>query len=120
MSRAERLRAWWSHAFAVESAADRAIDEPEQKLIERVADFLVRRGLTAPALMLLEVGRPLNFVGSQLLVFLSPFLSLIFKPEELKRFTRLLARRGSVDALVEAISRRSDRESNRSPAADSR
>ena len=113
MSRVERLRAWWSHAFAVESADDRAIDEPERELIEGVADFLVRRGLTAPAVMVLEVGRPFNFVGSQLLVFFSPFLSLIFNPEELKRFTRLLARRRAVDDLVEAISRRSDRSGDR-------
>ena len=63
--------------------------------------------------MLLEVGRPLNFVGSQLLVFLSPFISLIFNPEELKRFTRLLAKRRAVDALVEAISSRGDRSQNR-------
>ena len=118
MSRVERLRAWWSHAFAVESAADRAIDEPEQELIERVADFLVRRGLTAPAVMLLEVGRPLNFVGSQLLVFLSPFISLIFNSEELKRFTRLLAKRRAVDALVEAISRGGDRYGNRAQGAN--
>ncbi len=118
MSRVERLRAWWSHAFAVEEAADRDIDEPERELIERVADFLGGRGLTAPAVMLLEVGRPLNFVGSQLLLFLSPFISLIFNPDELKRFTRLLAKRRSIDALVEAISSRGGRGWKRDSDAD--
>ena len=120
MSRVERLRAWWSHAFAVEPPADRLIDESEQELIDRVADFLVRRGLAAPAVMLLEVGRPLNFVGSQLLVFLGPFISLIFNPGELKRFTRLLAKRGAIDALVEAISRGGDRHGSRATGAESK
>ena len=115
MFRVERLRAWWSHAFAVEPAADRRIDEAERELIDRVAEFLVRRRLAAPAVMLLETGRPFNFVGSQLLVFLSPFISLIFNPEELKRFTRLLAKRGAIDALVEAISRGGDRDDNLAP-----
>ena len=103
MSRTDRLRRWWSHAFAVESAADRVIDEEERELIARLADFLARRRLTAPALMALEVGRPLNFVGSQLLVFLSPFMTLIFDETELKRCTRLLEKRCSIDALVDAL-----------------
>ena len=103
MSRLERLRIWFAHAFAVESSTNLTIDEAEQKLVDRVADFIVRRRLAAPALMILEVGRPLNFVGSQLLVFLNPFISILFNRQEFQRFTQLLEKRRSIDVIIEAI-----------------
>ena len=33
----------------------------------------VRRGLTTPAILFLETGKPLNFLGSQLLIGLSVY-----------------------------------------------
>ena len=58
------------------------------------------------AVFFLETGRPLNFVGSQLLAFLSPFVTLIFNPSDCERLIRLLDRRESIDLLVTAIEAR--------------
>jgi hypothetical protein len=59
--------------------------------------------MTTPALMVLESGRPLNFLGSQVLAFLSPFLTLVFSREEYERFVDFLEKRGSLPLLIEKI-----------------
>ncbi|MEE2657559.1 MAG: hypothetical protein VX733_03580 [Candidatus Latescibacterota bacterium] len=112
MSRLQRLRNWYGHAFAVDTGGDE-LDEHDRDLVLRLADFIVKRRMSAPALMVLETGRPLNFVGSQALAFLSPFLTLIFHRSDYERFVLLLDRRRSIDFLVDAIvSRENDYSAN--------
>lgn len=101
-----RLRAGWAHAFAVRPDGTGGLSDEERDLVERLAAFVVRRRLTAAAILLLETGRPLNFVGSQLLAFLSPVLTLIFSRPDCERLVRLLDRRASIDHLVTAIEAR--------------
>ena len=44
------------------------IPESEQRaLLEKAATWIVRRGLTAPAILFLETGKPLNFFGESTL-----------------------------------------------------
>ena len=95
-------KAWWAHAFAVENPAGDFTPQ-ERELVERLARFVAQRRLSGPALVILESGRPLNFVGSQVLAFLAPFLTVIFSPVEYELFVRLLEKRRSVDLIVEAI-----------------
>ena len=102
VSRKTRFSVWWSHAFAVEKPDD-GFDAEEEALAERLARFVVRRRMTTPALLVLETGRPFNFIGSQFLVFLSPFLTLVFSPEEYERFVRFLEKRPSIEFLVDKI-----------------
>ncbi len=104
VSRIERFKAWWAHAFAVE--ADEEFDEGEHRIAERLADFVVRRRMTAPALMALESGRPLSFIGSQVLVFLAPFATFLFSSQEYERLTRVLEKRRGVDLIIDAITAR--------------
>ena len=102
---ADSWRAAWANAFAIDPSAEH-FSESDQDLIDRLARFIAERGMTTPALLVLETGRPLNFIGSQVLAFLSPFLTLLFSSEDYDRFIRILERRGSIDRLVEAIERR--------------
>lgn len=105
MFRINSLKAQWRHAFALEDPAA-GWSEDERALVERLAEFIVSRRLGAAATMALEAGRPLNFLGSQALVFLAPFATLIFSPTEYQRFTRMLERRECIDLLAEAIAQR--------------
>ena len=97
-----RLKAWFSHAFAV-APPQEGFDPEEEALAERVAAFVVRRRMAAPALMVLETGRPFNFIGSQFLTFLSPFLTLIFSPAEYERFVGFLEKRQSIPFTIDKI-----------------
>jgi hypothetical protein len=98
-----RLKDWWNHAFAV-SPAHQAITEEDKIIAQKVATFIVGRKLSAPAIMLLETGRPLNYIGSQFLVFLSPFISIIFSnSKEFDSFTLFLEKRDSIPCIIKHI-----------------
>ena len=77
--------------------------------MERLARLVVRRRMSAPALMALESTRPLSFIGSQVLAFAGPMLKLAFSPAEYDRLQGLLERRRSIDWIIEAIAEREDR-----------
>ena len=109
MSRLNDFKKWWSHAFAVEDSTQEWSVQ-ERELVERLARFVVRRRMTTPALMVLETGRPLNFIGSQFLVFLSPFLKFVFNPAECDRFTEILQKRHSINFIIDAIIERENHE----------
>jgi hypothetical protein len=59
--------------------------------------------MSVPAIFLLESSKPLSFVGSQLLHFLSPIVHTVFDAAELDRFARLLERRETVEVLITRI-----------------
>lgn len=109
MSRLDRLRQDLSHAFAVETEVE--FSDEEQALVDRLARFVVRRRMTAPALMALESARPLNFIGSQVLAFFGPLLSLVFPPEDCDRFVQFLEKRQSVDLVIDTITQRENERS---------
>lgn len=75
----------------------------EEALLAKLAGFVVRRRLTAPAILMLEMHRPLNFVASQVLVMFEPFLTFFFRPEEIQALIRILEDRGGLERLILAI-----------------
>lgn len=101
----ERFARWKQglrHAFALEES-DEACSEEDRALLSKVAGFVVKRGMTVPAILFLESMRPLNFVGSQVMVFFQPILASFFSTEEYDRLARILERRNSIDRLIEQI-----------------
>ncbi|HOT37628.1 MAG TPA: hypothetical protein PLT86_13280 [Candidatus Latescibacteria bacterium] len=80
----------------------------DREVLAKVASMLVRRRLGSPALMVLEMSRPINFVASQFLVFMKPFATALLNPTEYERFVRILEHREGIDALVEAITNGSE------------
>lgn len=79
------------------------LSDDDRAVLNRVARMLARRRLTSPALMLLEMSRPINFIASQFLVFMHPFATALLNPAEYGRFTRILEHREGMDALIDAI-----------------
>ena len=104
---------WLRHAFAVDPPGPLQPDEAERALVERLCAEVVRRRLTSPALLLLEMTRPLNYLSAQALHALQPFLSVLGKPRDIDRLARFLERRGSIEYLsdrLEALDRDKDHE----------
>ena len=90
------------HAFAVRPSDD-TLSADDLALLTRVADSVVRRGMETPATVALESIGPLNFLGSQALHVLTPFLELAFNPVDLERIAALLERRETVIRLIALI-----------------
>ncbi len=89
-----------NHAFAIDPAGASEPTEEQARIIYRLCREIARRRLTAPALLYLEISRPLNYVGSQFLHFIRPILAVMLDTSSLERFASFLEKRGSVDTLV--------------------
>lgn len=77
--------------------------ENYEDLIDRLARMVVKRRLGIVAVVMLESVKPLTFLGSQLMVFLDPFVSAFFKPDDYRRFYRMIEDRSNIDKLIERI-----------------
>jgi hypothetical protein len=91
---------WLKHAFAVEVPGAAEPSEAQRAIIEKLCREVVRRRMTTPALLMLETGRPLNYVSAQLLHFFQPMLSFLANAAEYQAFTEFLEQRGSIDYIV--------------------
>jgi hypothetical protein len=59
--------------------------------------------MTVPAIVALEMGRPLNYVGSQAMAFFEPIVKSLFSVKEYSRLKEILERRESIDMLIHQI-----------------
>jgi hypothetical protein len=74
---------------------------PEQDVfLDRLADAVQRYGLRTPTLLALDAGRPLAFVGGQLLWLLQPALSLLVSGQHVAQLAQVLEKPETVSALV--------------------
>ena len=101
-----QLRAGLRHAFAVQPE-NQPLAVEDVQLLERIADVIVNRRMTAPATMFLESMGPMNFLGSQALHFLTPILDCAFNTKEVEQVARLLERRDTVTRLIAIIETKS-------------
>ena len=62
-----------------------------------------RRRMSLPAIMLLDSTHPLNYIGSQTMVFLRPFMTFFFSAAEYDRVAKIMERREGPTKLIEAI-----------------
>jgi len=94
-------------------------DTPEAaaELFEKIAKKIVEREMTVPAIMLLEMVKPLSFLGSQALVFLNPIVSLVVSSGDYYRFVRLMEERDNIEKLAVAIEEENARDATRRKAA---
>ena len=97
-----KLRKEFVRAFAL--APNESPFAPEDiALLEKVARLITGRGMALPALLFLESLGPLNFLGSQVLHGLRPFLELVCEATEMERLAVILERRDSVPRLMAII-----------------
>ena len=102
----DKIRAELSHAFSTKSGAE-VLTFDDLALLERVADAVVKRGMTAPAMVFLESLGPMNFLGSQALYFLTPIVEWAFNAKEVEQVARLLERRDTISRLITIIDTKS-------------
>ena len=90
---------WLKHAFAVDPPGAVEPTVLQRTLVEKLCVELVRRHLTMPARLMLEMCRPLNYVSAQLLHFFQPIVGIIANTQEYDAFATFLEQRGSVEYI---------------------
>jgi len=84
----------------------------EQALIDKFARWIVRRSLTVPAIMAIESTKPLNWIGSQMMLVgepaawaIEPFLKAAFgfNHKDYLNMQKLMEKRQSMESVLLAI-----------------
>ena len=75
----------------------------DEQMIRKVAERMVRMRMSVPAIFFLESSKPLAFVGSQLLIFIEPFVQTLFNFAQYQRFALLMEDRENWERLVRKI-----------------
>lgn len=78
-------------------------EQRRQDLIDRLARRAAQMHLAAPAILFLEMHKPLAFLGAQIVWLAQPFLCLWWKPGDVHDVACLLEDRASVEALIERL-----------------
>ena len=99
----EDWKAKLRHAFAIDDPEDFEPTDRERELVRKICREVVRRRMTTPALMLLEMSRPLNSLGAQARHFFKPFGSVLVDPKAWEDFAAFVEKRGSVEFVCRSI-----------------
>lgn len=75
----------------------------KQELSEKLARAIRARRLESPAVLLLELNRPLGFLASQATFFARPFLSFLLDPEDISAAAEVLADPQALDQLIARV-----------------
>lgn len=97
-----RLRSALAHAFAL-SGQESPLEAEDLGLLDRFARLLADRGLTTPAIFLVESLIPLGFLAGQLVHALTPIMGVVASPDDIERLARLLERRETPALFVDRL-----------------
>ncbi|MEP0814090.1 MAG: hypothetical protein HRF49_05435 [bacterium] len=104
-----KKRASWiegfKYAFGI-GYAEPPLSESDEAALMRVGDLVVSRRMEVPAIMALESLRPMNFLGSQVMVMLKPFVGIITDDTFWVSVQEAFEKRASVNFLIEYIEER--------------
>lgn len=92
---------FWNRAgFKVEATP---LTPKQEEILDKLAHKVVQWRMTVPAILFLESVKPLNFVGSQMLVFFEPFVQAVFTVRDYNEFVRMMEERENVERLLQRI-----------------
>jgi hypothetical protein len=83
------------------------LTEDERRLLDELADGIARRRLTSAAMFFLESVKPMGYVGSQMMLFLRPMVSVVWSnPTRWDQLQQVLEKRGSIELLLRRLEAR--------------
>ena len=99
------MKKGWSfkEAFGVDSESMIKPTKIQKKALDALCRGIIRRGLTTPAIIGVEMGRPLNFLGSQTMHFFTPLISAFVPADQWTAVADFLENRGSIDWIRNRI-----------------
>jgi hypothetical protein len=80
-------------------------DEEADRLLEKAASEVLKRKMAVPAILALEMHRPLARLAGNASVAFAPFLVPFLGFDNVNDYSRLLTRPGAVEALIMRIER---------------
>lgn len=85
----------------------------DKEMIDAIANRVVQLGMAVPAILFIEMGKPLSYIGSQTMVFFAPIATSLFPGEGYDRMSRLMEDRDNVERLMSRIEELEDEHQTR-------
>ena len=79
------------------------LSDEQVKLFDKLSDLVAKKRLTMPAILFLESVRPLNFVGSQAMLFFAPMVHAVFDARQYDLIQKALERRETLAYLIDLL-----------------
>lgn len=77
-------------------------------IIRRVADRIHRSGLVTPAVLFLELTKPLALIGSHVMIFFGPIINAFINTEGYYKAAELFEEPANVELLIREIEKLED------------
>ena len=94
---------WLRNAFAIKKPGTEALTPRQEEILDRLAAKVIEWRMSVPAVLFLESVKPLNYIGSQILVFFSPIVNSVFTIRDYDEFVALMEERGNAERLLQKI-----------------
>ena len=75
----------------------------DKELIIEFAEKIVQRGLSVPAIFLLESTKYISFIAGQTLIFFGPILTIFVKDKKYYDFIDLIEKKENIEMLIDQI-----------------
>jgi len=75
-------------------------------IINEFAEKIVRKGLSVPAIFLLESTKYISFIAGQLLIFLGPVLTFFVSDKNYNQFIELIEKKENIELLMVEIEKK--------------
>jgi len=77
-----------------------ALPAEENAVLDKLAHKVVDRGMAVPAILFIESVKPLNYIGSQTMVFFEPIVQTIFNFKDYDTLRIALEKRETLEILL--------------------
>jgi len=75
----------------------------EKAILDKLAKKVIHWKMAIPAIIALESVKPLNYIGSQTMVFFEPIVQSIFNITDYDTFRQMMERRETIEDLLKRI-----------------
>jgi len=79
------------------------LDPEKTKVLDKIADFIIKKDLGVIAILYIESMRPLHRISSNFITFFEPFLNLVVSGNNLQTIRSCLEEDKYMDYLLERI-----------------
>jgi hypothetical protein len=83
-------------------------EEEREQLLDKAASEIMKRKMEMPAVLFLEMHKPLAFIGSQAALAFSPFLIPFMGFDNLNNYSRLFSDRENLERLMQKLEKHGD------------
>ncbi|MDA3838333.1 MAG: hypothetical protein PF574_05065 [Candidatus Delongbacteria bacterium] len=79
------------------------ITDEQKVLLRKIANIIASKGMTTPTIFFLETMQPLNYIGSQFMAYLEPFLTFVIPRDAYNDIQKILEQRKGIDYFLSIL-----------------